>query len=56
MKQENFPSLKQLGYGYIKSIMNRNLNSFLALIRDKPELIYNILSFKNLKRRYFTFI
>ena len=47
MKQENFPSLKKLGFANIDGgVTDRVTNSFISFIRDKPELIYNILSYE----------
>ena len=44
MKQENFPLLQKLCFANIKGgVIERVHNKFLILIRDKPELIYNIL-------------
>ena len=52
MKQENFPSLKKLGFANIDGgVTDRVTNSFISFIRDKPELIYNILSYEKKKEK-----
>ena len=44
MKQENFPSLKKLGFANIDGgVTDRITNSFISFIKNKNELIYNIL-------------
>ncbi len=52
MKQENFPSLKKLGFANIEGgVTDRAINSFISFIRDKPELIYNISSYEKKKKK-----
>ena len=44
MEQENFPKYNILGFKNIIGVITRHHFNFLKILRNKPELIYNILS------------
>ena len=46
MKQENFPKIELIKFANLNGIAERAHFSFLKFMRDKPELIYNILSYQ----------
>ena len=49
MKQENFPKIELIKFANLNGIAERVHFSFLKFMRDKPELIYNILSYETNK-------
>ncbi len=46
MKQENFPKIELIRFGYINGMPGKVHFELLKYMRDKPELIYNILSYE----------
>ena len=49
MKQENFPKIELIKFAKLNGIAERVHFHFLKYMRDKPELIYNILSYETNK-------
>ena len=49
MKQENFPKIESIKFANLNGITERVHFHFLKFMRDKPELIYNILSYETNK-------
>ena len=46
MKQENFPKIELIRYAHLNGIFEKPHFQLLKYMRDKPELIYNILSYE----------